>query len=213
MAVMGMRLAQRVNGVSELHGEVSREMFGGLWGGFDTGEVPVGSITNGVHAGTWVAREVLEFTARELPSVMETGRGWEGVRAVSEPEIWRMRGRRAASRTGRAALPRESWRQRGASEAEVSWIDDALDPDVLTIGFARRVPSRCQLTLMMTDPDRLRSILLDPDRPMQIVIAGRRTPPTRAASGSSRTSCGSPTPRTSGTASCSCPTTTWHSGS
>ncbi|GAA1875080.1 glycosyltransferase family 1 protein [Actinomadura bangladeshensis] len=177
MAVMGMRLAQRVNGVSELHGEVSREMFGGLWGGFDLAEVPIGSITNGVHAGTWVAREVLEFTARELPSVMESGRGWEGVRTVAEPEIWRMRGllRRRLVHDARRRL-RESWRQRGASEAEVSWIDDALDPDVLTIGFARRVPSYKRLTLMMTDPDRLRSILLHPERPVQIVIAGKAHP-------------------------------------
>ncbi|MEU8802062.1 alpha-glucan family phosphorylase [Spirillospora sp. NPDC048819] len=177
MAVMGMRLAQRVNGVSELHGQVSREMFGGLWGGFDTAEVPVGSITNGVHAGTWVAREVLELAARELPSVMESGRGWEGVRAVSEAEIWRMRSllRRRLVLDARRRL-RESWRQRGASEAEISWIDDALDPDVLTIGFARRVPSYKRLTLMMSDPDRLRSILLHPDRPVQIVIAGKAHP-------------------------------------
>ncbi|MGI5203495.1 alpha-glucan family phosphorylase [Spirillospora sp. CA-108201] len=177
MAVMGMRLAQRVNGVSRLHGEVSREMFGGLWGGFDTAEVPVGSITNGVHAGTWVAREVLEFTARELPSVMESGRGWEAVRDVPEPEVWRMRNllRRRLVTDARRLL-RDSWRQRGASEAETSWIDDALDPDVLTIGFARRVPSYKRLTLMMSDPDRLRAILLDPDRPVQIVIAGKAHP-------------------------------------
>ncbi|TDC59197.1 glycosyltransferase family 1 protein, partial [Actinomadura sp. GC306] len=177
MAVMGMRLAQRVNGVSELHGQVSREMFGGLWGGFDTAEVPVGSITNGVHAGTWVAREALEFTARELPSLMESGHGWEGVRDVSEAEIWRMRGllRRRLVLDARRRL-RESWRQRGASEAEISWIDDALDPDVLTIGFARRVPSYKRLTLMMSDPDRLRAILLHPERPVQIVIAGKAHP-------------------------------------
>ena len=61
MAVMGMRLAQRVNGVSVLHGQVSREMFAGLWPGFDTAEVPIGSITNGVHAPTWVAREVSDL--------------------------------------------------------------------------------------------------------------------------------------------------------
>ncbi|NDU76822.1 alpha-glucan family phosphorylase [Actinomadura sp. DSM 109109] len=177
MAVMGMRLAQRVNGVSRLHGEVSREMFGGLWGGFDTAEVPVGSITNGVHAGTWVAREVLEFTARELPSVMESGRGWEAVRDVPEAEIWRMRNLLRGRLVTDARLRlRESWRQRGASEAETSWIDDALDPGVLTIGFARRVPSYKRLTLMMSDPDRLRAILLDPGRPVQIVIAGKAHP-------------------------------------
>ncbi|WP_018655389.1 alpha-glucan family phosphorylase [Actinomadura flavalba] len=163
MAVMGMRLAQRVNGVSRLHGVVSREMFGGLWGGFDTGEVPVGSITNGVHAGTWVAREILDCgpPASDVP----------------ETDLWPIR------RTLRARLVdearrrlRESWRVRGASEAETAWIDTALDPDVLTIGFARRVPSYKRLTLMMRDPERLRAILLDPDRPVQIVIAGKAHP-------------------------------------
>lgn len=177
MAVMGMRLAQRVNGVSRLHGEVSREMFGGLWGGFDTSEVPIGSITNGVHAGTWVAREVLDLAAREVPEVVESGRGWRGVRDVPESEIWRIRRvlRERLVLDARRRL-RESWRQRGASEAEVSWIDDVLDPDVLTIGFARRVPSYKRLTLMTHDPDRLRALLLDPERPVQIVIAGKAHP-------------------------------------
>ncbi|WP_433327028.1 alpha-glucan family phosphorylase [Spirillospora sp. CA-294931] len=177
MAVMGMRLAQRVNGVSRLHGEVSREMFGGLWGGFDTAEVPVGSVTNGVHAGTWVAREVLELAAREIPSLTESARGWDQIGRVSEGEIWRVRRvlRERLVTEARRRL-RESWRQRGASEAEVSWIDDALDPDVLTIGFARRVPSYKRLTLMMRDPERLRALLLDPDRPVQILIAGKAHP-------------------------------------
>jgi starch phosphorylase len=177
MAVMGMRLAQRVNGVSRLHGQVSREMFGGLWGGFDVDEVPIGSITNGVHAETWVAPEMIELVVRELPEAVTTGREWEDVRRLPEAEIWRVR------RTLRARLVqdarrrlRESWRQRGASEAELSWIDEALDPDVLTIGFARRVPSYKRLTLMMRDPDRLRAILLDPTRPVQILIAGKAHP-------------------------------------
>ncbi|MFG1999174.1 alpha-glucan family phosphorylase [Spirillospora sp. NPDC048911] len=177
MAVMGMRLAQRVNGVSKLHGEVSREMFGGLWGGFDTAEVPVGSITNGVHAGTWVAREVLDLAAREVPDVVESSHGWEGVQDVPENEMWRVRRtlRERLVRDARRRL-RESWRQRGASGAELSWVSEALDPDVLTIGFARRVPSYKRLTLMMRDPDRLRALLLHPERPVQIVIAGKSHP-------------------------------------
>ncbi|MGK5557376.1 alpha-glucan family phosphorylase [Actinomadura kijaniata] len=176
MAVMGMRLAQRVNGVSTLHGQVSREMFGGLWGGFDTAEVPVGSVTNGVHAGTWVAREILELAAREVPSLLH-GEGWEGVRRVPGQEIWRIRRllRARLVEEARRRL-RESWKHRGASEAEIAWIDDALDPDVLTIGFARRVPSYKRLTLMMHDPERLRALLLDPERPVQIVIAGKAHP-------------------------------------
>ncbi len=177
MAVMGMRLAQRVNGVSELHGRVSREMFGGLWPGFDTDEVPIGSITNGVHGPTWVAPEMMRLAEREVPEIVEAGRGWERVQKISESEIWRIR------RTLRARLVddarrrlRESWRQRGASEAELSWIGDALDPDVLTIGFARRVPSYKRLTLMLRDPERLKSILLNAERPVQIIIAGKAHP-------------------------------------
>ena len=157
MAVMGMRLAQRVNGVSALHGRVSREMFGGLWPGFDPAEVPIGSVTNGVHAPTWVAREVLEVADREIgPAMSQHGRGWDQVAVVPGDEIWTIR-RKLRERlvtTARHRL-RASWRQRGASEAELNWIDDVLDPDVLTVGFARRVPSYKRLTLMLHDQERL----------------------------------------------------------
>ncbi|MCW2889129.1 MAG: glycogen phosphorylase [Streptosporangiaceae bacterium] len=177
MAVMGMRLAQRVNGVSALHGAVSRTMFGGLWGGFDTADVPIGSITNGVHAATWVAPEVFELAARETPALMEYGRDWSEVAGVPEPEIWRVR-RTLRSRLveGARLRVRASWVQRGSSPAELAWADEVLDPDVLTIGFARRVPSYKRLTLMMRDEARLRALLLDPDRPVQIVIAGKAHP-------------------------------------
>jgi starch phosphorylase len=174
MAVMGMRLAQRVNGVSVLHGAVSREMFGGLWGGFDIDEVPIGSITNGVHAETWVASEMLELAGQKG---VESGTGWENVPRVPETDIWRVRGlfRERLVHDARRRL-RASWRQRGASEAELFWVDDALDPEVLTIGFARRVPSYKRLTLMMRDPERLRRLLLHPERPVQILIAGKAHP-------------------------------------
>ncbi|MFI6788302.1 alpha-glucan family phosphorylase [Nonomuraea sp. NPDC050383] len=177
MAVMGMRLAQRVNGVSVLHGEVSREMFKSLWPGFDVAEVPIGSITNGVHAPTWVGRELMELAGRELPSLIERARGWEGVQKIADGDLWDIRGilRRRLVEGARVRL-RRSWRDRGASDAELGWIDDALDPDVLTIGFARRVPSYKRLTLMLRDPERLKSLLLDPDKPVQIVIAGKAHP-------------------------------------
>src|SRR6201999_2822365 len=89
----------------------------------------------------------------------------------------------ATRRAQRAALVadarrrlRASWKQRGASEAELTWIDDVLDPDTLTIGFARRVPSYKRLTLMLHDQDRLTELLLDPERPIQIIIAGKAHP-------------------------------------
>ena len=166
MAVMGMRLAQRVNGVSVLHGQVSREMFAGLWPGFDTAEVPIGSITNGVHAPTWVAREVSELGDSARPR-----------RRPTPARLWEIRHQlRARLVTETRRRLRESWRQRGASGAELTWIDDVLDENVLTIGFARRVPSYKRLTLMLNDPQRLSGLLLDPERPIQIVIAGKAHP-------------------------------------
>jgi starch phosphorylase len=178
MAHMGLRLAQRANGVSKLHGAVSREMFGSLWPGFDTTEVPITSVTNGVHAPTWVAREVMELAAREIGrELVEEAQGWEGISKVSDESIW------ATRRVMRTRLVdevrrrlRESWLHRGVSEAGLGWIDDAFDPDVLTIGFARRVPSYKRLTLMLSDPERLTRIVLDPERPVQLVIAGKSHP-------------------------------------
>ncbi|MDP3890914.1 alpha-glucan family phosphorylase [Nocardioides sp.] len=178
MAVMGFRLAQRANGVSRLHGEVSRGMFNGLWRDFDRTDVPIGSITNGVHAPTWVAREVFELaasagadTASEHPAVFDV------VDKIPGGDLWKVkRELRARLVADARARLRASWRERGAAPAELGWIDGALDPDVLTIGFARRVPSYKRLTLMLRDPERLKRLLLDPDRPVQLVIAGKSHP-------------------------------------
>ncbi|MFC3979039.1 MULTISPECIES: alpha-glucan family phosphorylase [Streptosporangium] len=177
MAAMGMRLAQRVNGVSELHGEVSREMFRGLWPGFDADDIPIGSITNGVHAPTWVGREIMELAGRELPTLVERAQGWEGVNKISDVDVWGIRNRLRARLVNAARERlRRSWLARGASRAELGWIEDALDPNVLTIGFARRVPSYKRLTLMLNDQERLRELLLNPEKPVQIVIAGKAHP-------------------------------------
>jgi starch phosphorylase len=178
MAVMGLRLSQRANGVSLLHGAVSRGMFAGLWPGFDSDEVLITSITNGVHAPTWVAREVRDLAAREVgPELVEEGRGWEAIGRISNEAIWPVKRqlREKLVADARARL-RASWRVRGASDAELGWIDGVLDPDILTIGFARRVPSYKRLTLMLRDPDRLRELLLDPQRPVQLVIGGKAHP-------------------------------------
>ncbi len=175
MAVMGMRLAQRVNGVSKLHGQVSREMFAGLWPGFDTREVPIGSVTNGVHTPTWVAPEVLLLTGTSPGEA--TGWDWDRAAAAPAADLWEARHvlrARLVAETRRRL--RASWRQRGASDAELTWIDNVLDENVLTIGFARRVPSYKRLTLMLNDPEQLSRLLNDPDRPLQIVVAGKAHP-------------------------------------
>ncbi|MFD5258833.1 glycosyltransferase family 1 protein [Streptomyces bobili] len=184
MAVMGLRLAQRANGVSLLHGQVSREMFAGLWPGFDAEEVPITSVTNGVHAPTWVAPEVLRLGARQIgdqraEDALSVGGSdrWDSVADIADQDIWDLRRdlREQLVMEVRQRL-RASWRQRGAGTAELGWIDGVLDPDVLTIGFARRVPSYKRLTLMLRDRDRLMDLLLHPERPIQIVVAGKAHP-------------------------------------
>ncbi|MFC4501938.1 MULTISPECIES: glycosyltransferase family 1 protein [Streptomyces] len=184
MAVMGLRLAQRANGVSLLHGRVSRGMFAGLWPGFDADEVPITSVTNGVHAPTWVAPEVLRLGARQVGAqraedALAVGAGdrWDVVADIPDQDIWELRRelREQLVVEVRRRL-RASWRQRGAGEAELGWIDSALDPGVLTIGFARRVPSYKRLTLMLRDRDRLMDLLLHPEHPIQIVVAGKAHP-------------------------------------
>jgi len=178
MAVMGLRLAQRANGVSQLHGVVSRHMFDGLWPGFDDSEVPITSITNGVHAPTWVDRRVYELAAKHLGTTEVAEQdAWAGIIDIPGEEIWATKRdmREQLVIEGRRRM-KSSWLKRGASPAELGWIEDILDPDVLTIGFARRVPTYKRLTLMLSDPARLKAILLNPERPVQLVIAGKAHP-------------------------------------
>jgi starch phosphorylase len=178
MAHMGLRLAQRANGVSKLHGAVSREMFGSLWPGFDASEVPITTVTNGVHAPTWIAREVMELAEQEVgSSLVDAGSNWEAISNVPDDAIWSTRRLLRTRLVGEVRRRvRDSWLQRGASEPGLAWVDGVFDPDILTIGFARRVPSYKRLTLMLSDRERLTRLLLDPDRPVQLVIAGKSHP-------------------------------------
>ncbi len=178
MAHMGLRLGQRANGVSKLHGTVSREMFSGLWPGFDPSEVPIGSVTNGVHAPTWAAPDWMDL-AREVagPQAVEEARGWENLRTVPADKLW---GTRNALRSLLVADVRRRVRrsalERGSTEAEIAWTASVFDPDVLTVGFARRVPTYKRLTLMLREPERLKRLLLDPERPVQLAVAGKSHP-------------------------------------
>lgn len=178
MAQMGFRLAQRANGVSLLHGRVSRAMFNDLWPGFDRNEVPIGSITNGVHAPTWAAPQWLqlgrELAGSDSPSEPAV---WQRLQQVDAGHLWWIRSQLRAQLIDdvRARL-RRAWLERGASDAELGWIATAFDPDVLTIGFARRVPTYKRLTLMLRDPDRLEQLLLDEERPIQLIVAGKSHP-------------------------------------
>ncbi len=183
MAVMGLRLAQRANGVSRLHGQVSRQMFRGLWPEFDEAEVPIGSITNGVHHPTWMHPELLELLESTAESAADGGPAnggdpdgyrWAGLGELDGAALWslkrRMRGQLISSCRERLAA---SAAHRGQP---AEWTASVLDEDVITFGFARRVPSYKRLTLMLRDPERLTRLLTHPTRPIQIVVAGKAHP-------------------------------------
>jgi starch phosphorylase len=178
MAYMGLRLGQRANGVAQLHGRVSRTMFNSLWSGFDADEVPITSITNGVHAPTWMAREILDLAERVAgPEALAAGDGWGAIDQIEDSELWSIkRDLRERLVLEIRRRVRQSSIERGFSQVELGWTSNMFDPDVLTIGFARRVPSYKRLTLMLRDPARLKRILTDPQRPVQIVVAGKSHP-------------------------------------
>ena len=163
MAVMGLRLAARSNGVAKLHGAVSREMFRGLWPDLAVDEVPIGSITNGVHGRTWVSARVDALFSRVV------GEDWHGADAerwsrileVDPMEAW------STLNDGRDELVRLARQRLG---------EGVLDSSVLTIGFARRFATYKRATLLLSDPDRLRALLHDAERPVQFVFAGKAHP-------------------------------------
>jgi glycogen phosphorylase len=179
MAVMGLRLAGRSNGVAQLHGEVSRKMFGDLWPDIPPEEAPIISITNGVHAHTWVSSEMADvFTRHVLPDWDEAGpAAWDQIFEMPDDELWRAReqGRERLVAFVRRRL-REGARARGLAGSDVAWADEVLDPRVLTIGFARRFATYKRATLLLSQPDRLKALLLSPDRPIQLVFAGKAHP-------------------------------------
>ncbi len=163
MAVMGLRLAGRSNGVAQLHGAVSRNMFNHLWPDVPEDEVPIGAITNGVHAHTWVGDHIASLLAKGVGPVWDGAdvASWTGVDHIDPAELW------AARAKARAELV-AFVRQRCG--------DALLDPKALTIGFARRFATYKRATLLLSQPDRLRSMLLSADRPVQFVFAGKAHP-------------------------------------
>jgi starch phosphorylase len=163
MAVMGLHLAGRSNGVAQLHGAVSREMFQGMWPDVTVEEVPIGAITNGVHAHTWVSDGVADLLTNSVGPVWDGAdkASWAGVAKLSPTDVW-------ATRTaGRADL---------VSFVRSNFGEALLDPHALTIGFARRFATYKRATLLLSQPDRLRRLLLDPDRPVQFIFAGKAHP-------------------------------------
>jgi starch phosphorylase len=176
MAIMGLRLGQHANGVSKLHGEVSRRMFSGLWPGFDAQEVPIDSITNGVHAPTWTDSALIALAKNKLGTDDTSEADWASG-AVTDFDLWGARGamRLQFVQDARRRLI-AAWKDQNPGGIPPAWLGQVFDPNVLTIGFARRVPTYKRLTLMLHDPERLKALLLHPEHPIQIVIAGKSHP-------------------------------------
>ena len=182
MAALALKTASYTNGVSSLHGEVSRVMFQGLWPNLPLPEVPITSITNGVHARSVVAKPTQELYDRYLgPSWSDKGADdplWERVNSIPDEELWRNHERQ---RSELVVYVRERvlkhLRDRGAPPTELAQVHEILDPSVLTIGFARRFATYKRANLFMRDMERIKKIMrANKDRQVQFVIAGKAHP-------------------------------------
>ena len=185
MAVLALRLSYLSNGVSQLHGEVSRKMFSAVYPGVPVNEVPITSITNGVHIRSWLSSEVAHLFDQYLgPQWADDPLNqavWRRVDLIPDAELWRsherLRERLVAFCRRRLKLQLIA---RGAPPAEIDAADEILDPEALTLGFARRFATYKRATLLMRDLDRLTKILTDADRPVQLIIAGKAHPKDEA---------------------------------
>ena len=184
MTVLALRTAEHVNGVAALHGRVSREMWQQVYGVADAALVPIGHVTNGVHARTWLAPEAESFWKRSIGLDLDTiERGkdpWAAAEKADAGEFWAMRAQLRARLVQfiRERLARQA-RRRGEAPEAVVRASQAFDPNALTIGFARRFATYKRAPLIFREPERLRRILSDSKRPLQIVFAGKAHPRDR----------------------------------
>ncbi|HVO97855.1 MAG TPA: alpha-glucan family phosphorylase [Bryobacteraceae bacterium] len=181
MAFLAARLSSAANGVSRLHGVITRKMVRGMWPGYPLEEIPVESVTNGVHIRSWVSLEMTALLNRYLgprwaeePAASDV---WNRIDRIPDHELWRVHQIRRERLVNYSRQALESQlRRRGRSDAEISTARSVFNPDALTIGFARRFATYKRATLMVRDVPRLKRILTNPERPVQILIAGKAHP-------------------------------------
>ena len=181
MAVLAIRTADWANGVSRLHGEVSRSMWQNIWPGVPRNEVPIGHVTNGVHARSWLSSELIHLLDRYMGSRWQNKPAdqtvWDAVSELPNEELWRVHEhcRHQLIVWTRRNLCRQL-EARGTNPSQARKIADKLDPNALTIGFARRFATYKRANLLLRDPERLLKMLGDTDRPIQFLIAGKAHP-------------------------------------
>ncbi len=184
MTVFALRFSAWRNGVSKLHGNVSRRTWSHLWPDVPDEEVPIDSVTNGIHVGSFISDDMAALFDRYLGSGWHTEPGdssiWDRVADIPEAELWRAHERRrerlvsVARRRLRAQLT-----HRGAGATDVERAREALDPEVLTIGFGRRFATYKRATLILHNEERLKAHLTDRHRPIQLIFAGKAHPDDR----------------------------------
>ncbi|MFN2105906.1 MAG: alpha-glucan family phosphorylase [Candidatus Promineifilaceae bacterium] len=181
MTVLALHLAEKINGVSKLHGEVSREMWQPVWSELDVDLVPITSVTNGVHVPTWIAGELNMLFSKYLGADWLDRHDdpllWQRIVDVPPEELWEVHMvlKFKLLRFLRAQA-RRSWIGGQSDPTQVLTSGTMLDPDALTIGFARRFATYKRATLIFRDAERLKRLLLDKYRPVQIVFAGKAHP-------------------------------------
>ncbi len=181
MAVLAIRTARHVNGVSKLHGEVSRSMWRGLWPDVPEHEVPIAHVTNGVHARSWIKSDLVDLFDRYLPSSWQRDPAdhtvWRSVRDIPDEELWDAHSRaRERMIVWCRKKVRDQLRFRGAGQDMIDAAAAALDPKILTIGFARRFATYKRASLLLRNLDRVQAMLDAEDKPFQILIAGKAHP-------------------------------------
>lgn len=181
MSVMALKMCYGANGVAKLHGVVSRDMWQWMYPEVPTPEVPVGAVTNGVHVQTWLSREMGTLYDRYLDPAWRANDArkevWEGVANIPDAELWRthVRRRERLIAFARSRLKKQLL-SRGASGAQISEADEVLNPEALTIGFARRFATYKRATLIFSDLKRLDAMVNNPERPVQFIFAGKAHP-------------------------------------
>ncbi|MBI5216936.1 MAG: alpha-glucan family phosphorylase [Ignavibacteriae bacterium] len=181
MTVLALRMSDFSNGVSKLHGQVSRKLWQKVWEGIPVNELPISSITNGVHAPSWISRDIAGLYDRYLGPTWREDPGhhgmWSRVLHIPDEELWRTHERR---RERLVAFARQrlgnQLTARGVPASEIAQAREVLNPDALTIGFARRFATYKRAALLLRNPERLIKILSNKERPVQIIFAGKAHP-------------------------------------
>lgn len=188
MSVFALNTCQEANGVSWLHGEVSKKMFAGIWKGYNWQESHVGYVTNGVHMPTWAASEWKEFYWQKLgPAVFEHAddpENWKGIFKVKDEEIWNMRCTMKNKFINFVKRDfKQKWLANQGDPSAVMKIVDKINPNALIIGFARRFATYKRAHLLFTDLERLSKIVNNENFPVQFVFSGKAHPADGAGQG------------------------------